>query len=60
MFGAAITNGSNPTACAGGIFMLAVTNNERAFAVALGLDELEAPAGWVNRDERDRVVIVLA
>jgi hypothetical protein len=40
--------------------MPAVTNNERAFAVALGLDELEAPVGLVNCDERDRVVIVVA
>jgi len=40
--------------------VLAVTDNERAFVVALGLDELEALPGRINGDERGRAVIVPA
>ena len=39
--------------------MLPVSDDQRALAVALGLDELEPGAGWIDRDERDGSVIVL-
>ncbi len=41
------------------VFVLAIADDERALAVALGLDELEPAAGWIDGDERDGPVIVL-
>jgi len=40
--------------------VLAVADDQCAFAIALGIDQLEAPASWINGDERDRAVSVFA